>query len=198
MLPMFPLSIRDNKRPSGPVKCSCPTKSSRCCGRSCSAKGAASFRYPPGGACTEGGFGVNIEAICTGALLLELGSPPDRRGRFAGGVGSSSTSMVCVCEDDATSVSSCEDVGRVSGPRLPKVNIEASLVLLAGVRVLSRVVALLLMSVLLGLSVDGALCVVGFVEPQLLSRCSLILLSSTFCSHIGLHSRHKRLEISHY
>lgn len=77
-------------------------------------------------------------------------------------------------------MSSCEDVGRVSGPRLPKLNIEANLVLLAGVRVLPRVVAPLPV---------GGLCLVVCVESQFLSRCSLILLFSTSCSHIGLHSR---------
>ena len=198
MLPIFPLSIRENKRPSGPVKCSCPTKSSRFCGRNCSAKGAAAFRYPPGGAWAEGRFGANIEAICIGPFLLGLGSPPVRRARFAGGVDSSSTSMGRACEDeDATSVStsSCEAVGRVSGPRLPRLNTEASLVLLAGVRVLSRVIVPLLVLALLGLSTNGALCLVVSMEPQLLSKCSLILLSSTFCSHIGLHSR---LGIRHY
>lgn len=80
----------------------------------------------------------------------------------------------------SVSTSSCEDVGRVSGPRLPKLNIEATLVLLAGVRVLSRVIVPLLVLALLGLSTNGAPSLVVFVEPQLLSRCSLILLSSTF------------------
>jgi len=68
-------------------------------------------------------------------------------------------------------------------------------VLLTGVRVLSRVIVPLLVSELLGLSANGALCFVAFVEPQLLSKCSLILLSSTFCPQIGLYSR---LEVSHY
>jgi len=86
----------------------------------------------------------------------------------------------------SVSTSSCEDVGRVSGPRLPRLNIEAVLVLLAGVRVLSRVIGPLLVLALLGLSANGALCVVVLFAPQLLSKCSLILLSSTFCSHIGL------------
>ena len=48
---------------------------------------------------------------------------------------------------------------------------------------------------LLVLSANDGLCAAVFVEPQLLSKCSLILLSSTFCSHIGLYSR---FEISHY
>ena len=80
----------------------------------------------------------------------------------------------------SVSTSSCEDVGRVSGPRLPKLNIEATLVLLTGVRVLSRVIVPLLVLALLGLSTNGAPSLVVVVEPQLLSRCSLILLSSTF------------------
>jgi hypothetical protein len=40
-----------------------PYKVFQVCGRNCSAKGAAAFRYPPGGACTEDRFGANIEAI---------------------------------------------------------------------------------------------------------------------------------------